>query len=100
MANVREVHLTQDPFSHWANNVKDAVSERSLINSPDFLGFTDSRGSHLRLHPKHKYTPTDYMSYAKEYNCTASYTKGDMVRVLHDRTYDFPWTSKQEYISN
>jgi len=85
---MREVPITNNPFSKWANGVNDSISKNQVNNSPDFVVSKTSSGIQLKLHPKYKYTRTDLIDYAEEYNPTAAYTIGDVVRVLPGKNYE------------
>ena len=81
MATPKEVLITNDPITPWANAVKDKLNESRPMRSGDFLTTSQIGGSHLSLHPKYKYAP-NYMAYAGSWNWSDGYSVGDVVRVM------------------
>lgn len=85
--NIKDVLVTNDPFSYYANGVTDAINERTIIASTDVLATKTSRGTKFNIHPKFKLNP-NYLSYVGDWNISGSYDVNDVVSVLDNTLGD------------
>lgn len=91
MSDLREVRTTNDPFTYWANSVKDTLREKNIAKSSDILLSSTNAGTYMSLHPKYKYS-SPYMNYRGEWDASNSYSPNDVVRVLPNKQYKLPIT--------
>ena len=85
--NIHECQITNNPASKWLNTVKDNIQANKLNISPDFLTSQTVAGTQLSLPSKYKYQQ-NWMDYAEEYDPTANYSPGDVIRVLPNKNYE------------
>lgn len=76
MSQPQEVRVTANPNSSWLNKANQAIRGNNIVHSPDFLIEKSTRGTSLKLHPKHKY-PVNGLQYASSsIDVSASYDAG------------------------
>ena len=85
--NIKDVLVTNNPFSYYANGVTDAVNERTVIASTDILATKTSKGTKFNIHPKFKSNP-NYLRYVGDWNVSSSYDPNDVVSVFDDKEGD------------
>src|SRR5947208_742324 len=80
-SNVRTNHnITQ-----WTNDAADAINRGKTVHSQDFTINKTAGGTKISLKRRHKYGYED--PYQGEYDASAHFAVGDIVRVLPDRFY-------------
>src|ERR1051326_3452797 len=96
--SIKDVLITNDPFSYWAGRVKDNIDERTPVSSTDILTTTTTRGTKFNIHPKYKLNP-NYLKYVGDWNISASYDVNDVVSVFEgsDKT---PTTLLEEQLDS
>lgn len=90
MAEIRLPLITNDSFSPWAAQVHDTVRESGIIRSSDVNISSTPFGNFIGVRNEQKYQQL-WGNYTGEYVVTSSYQVGDIVRVLPNKTYDYPW---------
>lgn len=86
MGYIAELKPTNDPLSYWGNTVKDSIRSNTPVLSADFVGDASPGGTSIALAPKLRY-PQQPDTYRGEWDITASYDVGDIVRVMPNRDY-------------
>ncbi len=87
---LRDPKLTNNPFSQWAGEIIDEITENKVGKSSDFSLKTGPAGSSIKLQQNIKYPETS-THYLGEWDITSGYLPGDIVRVLPNKIYDLPW---------
>ena len=95
MSDIQLPLMTNDPFSQWATQVRDSVREGQFVRSSDMDVSTSPFGSYIGMRNDTKYYPLS-MNYCGEFDMTASYQVNDVVRVLPNKKYSYPWDSTPE----
>src|ERR1035441_192061 len=86
MNYISELKPTNNPISYWGNAIKDTIRSNAIVPSSDFVYDSNAGGTSLELSYKYRY-PQQPDLYTGEWNITASYNVGDIVRVMPDHDY-------------
>lgn len=96
MSGPQEVRVTANPNSSWLSKAQQAIRENHVVHSPDFLIEKSTRGTSIKLHPKHKFIHDGVNYYSASFDVSESFDKNTIVRVTNSNNGTVPGT----YISN